>query len=341
MKQNFLKKTSKIASLIIVSGIIGLSLISIMPWITYEGTYLNIDGINNDDNLQVKGLVGDLEIISLCFWLLIIFGIISSFGIALSLYGKKYSSIAKIFIFAGCANIVFSVLVVLLHITLINNIDEMDSISASFIVSNLPIKYAYLPMITGVISLTGSASYTGYILSYLVRLFRGPKKDTIDKEPEEESKKIFERPAKTVEELKVKDIQQKEIIELPKPQVNIGEQRESEKKDILTAPPLQETYTEPEPSQPPEPEEKTMQPVFPEEPNNLEKTPEKPFEAEKIEQPSNQDTTPEPTQEQQLKSEDELITSPLFEKALSSAIEKRHLETKKENKEKKQQSEEY
>ena len=338
MKPSFLIKTSKIASLIIVSGISGLVLFSVAPWITYEDTYLNMEGVTNIDNLQVKNLVGDLEIINLCFWLLIMFGIISYFGIALHLYGK-YSPIAKILIFAGCTNIVFSGLIVILHITLINNIDETSS--ASLIVSHLPIKYAYLPMITGVVSLIGSASYAGYIVFYLIRLFRDSEKDTIDKEPEEKSKNVFEMDIKTSEEPKFKDIQHKEIIDLPKPQANIDEPMIPEKKDILTTPPVQKTYSEPEPSQPPEPEEKTTQPVFSKESTDIKETPEEPFEAKKIEQPTDLETPPEPNQEQLPKSEDKLQPSPLFEKALSSAIEKRHLETQKEDKEKKQQSEEY
>ena len=94
--------------MIIVSGIIGLSFVSLIPWITYENTYLNIESIANSNNLQITGLSGDIENVSLCFWLLIIFGLISAVGLAIHILGK-YSLIAKIFMLIGCPNIVFSI----------------------------------------------------------------------------------------------------------------------------------------------------------------------------------------------------------------------------------------
>lgn len=325
-------------SLIIISGIIGLILVSLTPWITYENTYLSIESMANSENLEIKGLVGDLENISLCFWLLIIFSLISMVGLAIHILGS-YSSIAKILMLIGCTNIIFSISVsILIHFIVIPNIEETNSISAALISSSLPIKYAYLPIVISVISLIGSILYTGYIVSFSIKGITNLKKDDLsNKKTDDDKKIIFKKPIQ--KEIEFEKTQREETIEIPKPQMELQETIEPEKKVMLTPPPIRETYQEPDLKQPSEPEDPMVQPLISKEPPDMQEKPRTPFKEEKTDQTSEPKIISETMHGKTPKSDEKPPISPIFERALSSAIEKRHIETPKEVKEKKHESE--
>jgi len=325
-------------SLIIVSGIIGLISVSLIPWITYEDTYLSIESMANSENLQIKGLSGDLENVNLCFWLLIIFGLISITGLAFQMLGK-YSFIAKIFMLIGCSNIVFSISVfIIINFNIVNNIEKIDSVSAALIFANIPVKYAHLPVIISVISLIGSILFTLYVVSFSIKdIINLKKHDLSDKKPEEDKKMIFNQPIK--KEIEFEKKKREETIELPKPYIELQETREPEKKVMITAPPIKETYQEPDLKQTSELEDPMVQPLISKEEIDSQDKPITPFKEEKIKQPSEPKSTSEAMHEHPPKLDDKPPVSPLFEKALSSAIEKRHIEITKAVKEKKQESE--
>ena len=185
MNLPFVKRGRKITGLIVVSSIIGLSLISLLPWITVTETpstdetitvYHNFATMEKSDNEQIKNIVKDLGLISNCFWLVIIFGLLSFVGMIIYTSGK-YSSLAQIIMLIGCATILFSILVVFVNWNLISNIENMEAISTPLIFKSVPIMYAHLPLIMGIISLMGAILYTVVVAPFSIKYLISSKKE--------------------------------------------------------------------------------------------------------------------------------------------------------------------
>jgi hypothetical protein len=82
-----------------------------------------------------------------------------------------------------------------------------------------------------------------------------------------------------------------------------------------------------------------IQPLNTKEPPNIQEKPRTPFKDEKIEKPPEPQSPSETIHKQFPKTDDKPPISPIFEKALSSAIEKRQTYPAKDNKAKKQEPE--
>jgi len=304
-------RTRKITSLIVVSSIIGLSLMALLPWIsvteiTSSGetvTVYNIAMMEKSDDGQIGDIAKDLELISSFFWLVIIFGILSFVGIVLYV-SKKHSSLAQLIMVLGCATIIFSILVVFLLWNWIKNIESMEAISVSLI-GSLSIKYAYLPLLVGVISLIGSVSYTGFATYFSIKRIIGSIKQKKSAEKQYDQKSMLKQFSKKDEQTIIKKTPIVEKQELPK-QIR----------------PIEKTSLHEIPSEPEQEKSKELEkPVMQKQPF----TPEKLVSEEQPLKPVPSETVQEQPQESE-----ELPTSPLFEKALSSAIEKRQPEIEKE-----------
>lgn len=311
MNSVFVKRSRKIACLIVVSSIIGLSLMSLLPWISVTETPSagetvtvchNIATMEKSNDEQIKDLVKDLRLISNCFWLVIIFGLLSFAGMIIYT-SKKHSSLAQIIMLIGCATIIFGVLAVFVNWNLINNIENMEAISATFISKSGPIMYAHLPLIMGVISLIGAILYTVVVTSFSINHLISPKKEKKSGKKQYDQKTKPEQFSKKEEEI----IIEKTPIE--------------EKQDLLEQIQTIEKPVEPEKKSL---EKTSVQEDHPEQEQSSE--PEKPILEE---QPSKPETSSEIVQKQSQESE-QPSTSLLFEKALSSAIEKRQMKTDKE-----------
>lgn len=343
------KRVKKIISLIIALGIAGLTFVSILPWIsttetTLSGetitTYYDIASMENSNNEQINSLAGDAQLLSICFWMLIIFGLLSFIGMILRASGK-YSKMAQIIMFIGCANVIFSILVVLLNFRLIQNIESTANVSLAplFGFSFTPIKYAHLVLITGMMASIGSVSYTGIIIFFSIKSYIGQKKQQYDKKtiPKQFSQKMEQEPITKKSNLEKKK-------EIARRIQHIEKRFESENKTSLKTNIRQEYYADRERDETLEPKKTTIQ--QPDVPSVPEKTHEdssdtkkeiygKPFADDRITKP---EITSETAQEKSSEP-DKLPTSPLFEKALSSALEKRQPELKKEKIEQRQSQE--
>jgi len=323
MNFDFAKRARKLSSLAVVSSIIGLTLVSLLPWVSETTTnsegktitiYYNIATMETSNNEQINGLAGDTRLIIDFFWLIIIFGLLSFVGTIIYV-SDKHPRLAQVSLLLGCLTIIFSILVVFVNWSWIQKIGTMETISASplFGVSNIPIKYAHLPLAMGVISLIGSGLYTWLILSSSIKPFIGSKKQ---KEP--------------VEKLRVQEPKTRQPIQ----KLPVGEKQDSyrriqtrsfefEKESPIEKPYAEEEYSKPEQKQHLEPRKPipTKQPFPLKKSLDIEETYGNSSAAEELS--SRQDEPPS--------------TSPLFEKALYSAIEKKQMEINKEKTDKKQQ----
>ncbi len=303
MNLEFVKREKKLATLLIVSSILVLTLTSILPWIsvietTSSGDTLvsyNIAKMEKSTDDEISNIQKQLELIIICFWTTVLFGMISLAGTIIYIT-EKHAPLAQLVMIIGCITTIFSILGTFLISAVIGNINSTDNIldAAAFQNSIITIKYVYFPLLLSIISAIFSAFYTIVIILSLVKRVtssaeqkKSGKKETkieVDEPFVEKEPKPSERETTFAESIKAEKVPIDEII------------RESE------------TFEEPEPVE--KPEEHSPQKKY--------------FEFDK-----------EQTKRSGSK---ELPKSPLFEKALELAIEKRqpdaereHVETKKEN----------
>jgi hypothetical protein len=202
MEKDSVKKSAKLANWIIVLGIIGLVLTSFLPWISIaetdsvkEDLHFNYEMIKKSENDQIKNLADDLDLISILFWVVIIVSIISFISITIHVSGK-YSNLGHLIMLIGCTTLIFSILVVTSQLTLIQTIQDIDTISASAIFSH--INYAYIPLTFGILLSVLSGAYTGIVVLYSIEKLRSSIK------AKKEEKKISTKPDKKESETIVK-----------------------------------------------------------------------------------------------------------------------------------------
>lgn len=341
------KKAARLILLIIFLSIIGLILISLLPWISVtedglvkENLHFNFEMMQKSNNKQIKDLATDLIFINISFWVLTILGILSFIGVTIYASGKA-SRIGLILLVSGSATLIFSVLIVILNWIFIKTIKESNTISASAIIYT-PINYAYIPLAFGILLLISSIRYTWVILPYSIQQLKSSTKEKKYAEKLVDNKKIKseiitnkEKSAQEQTSLEPKIDEDRGEIE----QWLTGEVQNIEKQAVKGR------YLEPEKEKQIELEEITTpeQPFFEEEPLNIgEKKPEKSTQAkEKIfkEPYKKSKETPfmyynnrlEPfspeKKEEKIKGLDDVGLTHSFEEALSSAIQKRQTET--------------
>ena len=344
----FANRAKKTTSLVIVLGIVGLTLVSLLPWISVtetfpEGvtktTYHDIASMENNDDNQIQSLAGDVRLLNICFWMLIVFGLLSFVGMILLASGKQ-SHLAQIIVFIGCANVIFSILVVHLVLNLLQNIEGMATISLAPILglSFIPIDYAHLILITGFTALIGSVSYAGLTVFFSIKRYKEQKKQQYDQKTMQ--KELYTKTKNEPPITKKPSLEKKK--EIARRMQPLEKRFEPEEKTPLKTAIRKEYYADLEREKTLEPEKTTtlQQPAAP---FVIEKIPEKSPEVKKeiYEKPVEEERSPEPeitseTAQEDSSESDEILMSPLFEKALSSALEKIQPEIKKEKVEQKQ-----
>ena len=336
MNPRFAIRVRKITGLIVVSSIIGLSLIAFLPCIsvtetTSSGeTVYNIATMEKSSDEQIKNITKDIKLISSFFWLVLLFSILSFIGIIIHVSGK-HSSLAQLIMTIGCATTIFSILVVFLLWSWIKNIETIDAVSTTLIfrLNYLSLGYAHLPLTMGVISLIGSVSYTGVVTFYPIKSIISSIKQKKPAKKQHDQKSMPKQFSKKEEQIIIKKTSAEEEQKSPK------WTRTFEKPTILEKILLEETSVHEDHSEP-EPEQKrpikfekpvSSKKLFPPEKifNSGEETHEKLISEDK---PSKPEAPSKTLQEQSSESKEPAKTSPLFEQALSSAIEKRQSGTK-------------
>ena len=314
MNLEFVKREKKLVTLLIVSSILVLTLISILPWIsvietTSSGDTLvsynmaKMESLKSTDN-DINTIQKQLELIIICFWVTVIFGMISLAGTIIYIT-EKHAPLAHLMMVIGCITTIFSILGTFLLWALIGNINSINNIldAAAFQNSIVTIKYAYFPLAIGIISAIFSAFYAVIIILFSLKHVASPTKQ------KKSSKK----------ETKI-EVDESSVEKKPKPSEQKTTFAESIKAEKA---PISEISREPEKPAEPEPSIEVG-----------ESAPQKKYFEFDKEQTKKSDSGET--------SSKELPKSPLFEKALESAIEKRqpdaerkHVEIKKEESPKK------
>ncbi len=292
------KKAKKLAISIVVSSIIGLILLSLLPWISVvendsvkEDLYFNFEMMKKSSNEEISDLADDLNLINISFWALIILCLLSYIGATIQISGK-FSVLGNILLLIGCTALIFSILVIYLQLIISENIGKIDTISASTIYT--PINYAYILLIPSFLILICSAIYTGITILHSIQKFTSSKKSMKDKKEEKKTNK-------KKSETKAKEPAKKDKLALEKkPLEPVTDEKRIQMEQWLTDQAHDmETQAAEEASLEPVVKVKSKQPFPEEKPLDIE---------EKSKQP------------------DELLASKSLEDALSSAIQKKQTE---------------
>ncbi len=209
MKTRFAIRTKKLLTLITVSCIIGLSFISLFPWLSVtEGTSSGEAKVTYSWSMMGQGNVKTQEIgnavglLATMMWVTIIFCLVAFVGSAI-LSSEQHTSLGQFIMMVGCATLIFSIIVVVLEWNIFIQIESAPSLSLSALVAQLPLKYIHIFVIIGILSLIGSVFYTISFINYWLRRLTGSlkqlQKTTTPKVKPKREKKLFRGKKKTKE----------------------------------------------------------------------------------------------------------------------------------------------
>lgn len=322
-KVGMAKKAERLTIWIVFLSIIGLIFMSFLPWIsTAENDavkgdlYFSFEMMKKSDNKQISDLADDLNLINISFWALLILGLLSFIGATIHASGK-FSVVGHVILMIGCVTLTFSILAIGLQLMILENIGDMDIISASAIYP--PMNYAYILLIPSFLIFICSVLYTWSTFSHSIQKLKDSKKAKKDKK---EEKKTIEKPVKKKSKTKVKEPPKKEK---PALEPEIDEKR-VEMEQWSTGQ-VQDMKKEAVEEKHPEPEKEEII------------TPKQPFEKEKTSEEPDREPYVFPSEKTKEKTEvtDEMRASQSFEEALSSAIQKKQTEEEAEKSKEKEE----
>jgi len=181
MRRETAKTSQRLIVWILIFSITSLALVSFLPWIStaeenfVEGDlYFNYEMMKTSSNTEIKSLAGDLNFISVLFWVIIILCLISFICLTFhaSLKFSHFGQIAMALI--SISLLVFSVLAVYSEYNFIRTADGLNKITLSNIVFH--IKYAYIPLIFTILLLVCSIYYTAVVSVHSIKQYRNLKK---------------------------------------------------------------------------------------------------------------------------------------------------------------------
>lgn len=308
-------KLKGLSSWLFILAIINLFIISLIPWIsitennTKNELYFDSTMMERSENAQIKSIANYLSYIIDLLWFVIISSSISCliFSVYLS---EKFPRFSKIMINISHISLIINILMVYLQINLLKKITQMDNIYLASAFSF--IKFAYIPLIIGFLLLIFSIIKSLYVILNFIKekkFFKIGEKKIDEKHLISMPKKIVEKKPfseKNILDFKldIKPIEKGDWLKTEKEQkrsLEIESKSELlETEDYIINKKIFENEIE---------EEEKF--IKSQDKINLE-----PFPAEKLKERS--------------KESSEIPLSQQFEKALTSAVEKKHIEIKKQ-----------
>jgi ribosomal protein S27E len=165
MDDIIVKQSRKKIILILFLSILCLILISFLPWIAVaendfvkDNLNFNYEMMKDSSNTQIINLVRILMNINILFWIIIITTLISFITIVCYALVKKSLFCRMLIISSSFINFILCIFIVYYQIIFSRTISNLDSISGSMIYP--PFAYAYIQFILSVILLLISGSYT-------------------------------------------------------------------------------------------------------------------------------------------------------------------------------------
>ncbi|MCK4365086.1 MAG: hypothetical protein KAW45_03465 [Thermoplasmatales archaeon] len=315
------KKMVGLTIWVIFLSIIGLILISFLPWVSVteddwikEDLYFNFEMMEQSDNEQISIFANELNFMSLLFWVLIILGFLTLIGIIIHAFGKTMPTVI-VLLTLGIITLIISILIFYLQITFIRTIESVDNISLAALAPYF--HYAYIPLIFSLVLLIFSIRYTVVVITNSITKFKDYKKQKKESEKEKPRKKKSKKLQKKESETKIKKSSQQEKTILKKTPLEL----EKDKKRIEMEQWITGEVKSMEKQSKPEKQQISISEKE-EIPDELDKEIKESADVKDKDQ-----SGPFPSEEIKIesdKTDEEPSASQSFEEALSSAIQKRH-----------------
>jgi hypothetical protein len=333
-RQKIARKVAKLTVLIVVLSITSQIFVSLFPWVSIsesdfvkEELHFNFEMIKKSNDDEIYSLASTINLIILCFWFLIIFGLLSYLGATIHI-SKKISKLGYMSLALGCFTLIFSILAIYFQFIVIGEIENIDTVSASEITPFF--KYYYILLIHSLIIFIFSAIYTRIIISHSITRFFELKEEMKNKTKQKAI--LFNNIINTEYNQEFKNEDFKEKI-ASKNDFSKIEMQQKDENEIKVDPKIEEKHKEIEqfldgkdidkekPTiEEKKPETELNEPLIKEESKEIViKTDEKEIKEEK-------EAIVFPSEKNKVKPKDshEPTVSESFEKALSSAIQKKH-----------------
>ena len=330
MKDDISRKFVKLTTWIIFLSIIGLIMISLFPWITVKETkpvedhlYFNFEMMKKSIDDNIITLAENINLINNLFFLILIFAILSYIGLTIN-KSRINNLIAQIIMLIAAAVItITNILIFYLQYNFVKIAEDIEGVSTAHMIPF--IKFIYFPMIISILILIYSVSYLWRISSHLYYNYKEKTEIKNKLTPRPQPPKI---PEKKIEKQNEPIIKQKAILQTntdEKTTLNHGEIEDWLKDELKS---MGSGVEEKKEEKIEETEEKTSD----EKPENTE------TDKTEIKKEENLEETKKPDEkEPEIKKEakTEQSYTEYYEKALSSAINKKQKEIKNKNAENK------
>jgi len=184
-REKIARKVVKLTVLIVILSITSQILVSMFPWVSIsendfvkEELHFNFEMIKKSNDDEIYSLASTINVINLCFWFLIIFGLLSYLGATIHI-SKKISTPGYILLSIGCLTLIFSIIAIYFQFIINGEIENIDTISASAITPFF--KYYHILLIHSFIIFIFSAMYTRVIISHSITRFLDLKEEMKNK----------------------------------------------------------------------------------------------------------------------------------------------------------------
>ena len=158
-------------------SILVLMLNSFLPTVILKNpdniVYFNIESMQYSQNIDIQNLYNDINLINNLIWITIIFTFIAFFGVIINI-SKIYKKISYLFLSVGCLSIIFSTISSYLYISFILKISNFTDILLAYIIVE-PLKYSYIILIMLMVIFLISISYIIMTIPVLFRAFKDAK----------------------------------------------------------------------------------------------------------------------------------------------------------------------
>lgn len=166
------KKLRSYCSWLIIFTIINLFIISLIPWVSIvengsnEELYFDSIMMERSENSQIKNIANYLSFIIELLWIVIILNSISYLSFSIY-FSEKFPRFSKMMIYTSFINLVINILIFYLQINLIKKIIESDNLSMASAFSF--IKFAHIPLIIRFLLLIFSIMYALYVILNIIK----------------------------------------------------------------------------------------------------------------------------------------------------------------------------
>jgi len=148
--------------------------------------YFNLNAMRYSDEKQLEELKKDIDEINLYLWVVIIIGIVSFIGLIIKL-SNKLNIISNLLMIIGATNIIFCSLSCVYYMFFIKNVIDLNSVLLASIIG--PFRVSYISLIFFILLLLASVAYTGVLIPSFLKDLKKSKKSQETKDQKKKDKK--------------------------------------------------------------------------------------------------------------------------------------------------------